>query len=408
MGSLYSFKQREKADGELFNPLEDFLTEILAACIRSLDGAMRSNFLNALCGGHFSKGELEILASDTVELKTQHIASTYGRPDMVLFAHGVPLCIFENKVAHSISEKYDERSGHMQSQLHKYCEWLVSERSAIHEQLTKDEETSARHTWFAKPQLIFISHFTQPPSDFGDDPSATSCKYYNLQRHNHSWSTVARALLACTNKLHERDYARTLSNNFLEFLKEQDMASEYPEHKSFAALELFLSEGAKLENLMDTMFDAVKHAANLKNNSAHYFEPDFEFGHYSKIHYVKECGIANGWTALRVGIWFPSSGNGWVGESIEDDMKMQGEDMGSFTDGPRIYLAFMNRDDDVFKKIKTRPDGWFRPTSDFMVFKELGSFTGDPVTRAENIVAWLKIEADKLRQFLIENNLTKF
>ena len=162
-GSLYSYKQREKADGELFNPLEDFLTEILAACIRSLDGATRSNFLNAICGGHFSKDDLEILASNTIELKTQHVASTYGRPDMVIFANDVPLCIFENKVAHSISEKHDERSGHMQTQLHKYSEWLVSERSAIREQWTKDEEILARPAWFEKPQLVFISHFTQPP-----------------------------------------------------------------------------------------------------------------------------------------------------------------------------------------------------------------------------------------------------
>lgn len=371
---LYRYRQRERK-----NNLEDWLTECLAATLRSLD---RNQWIRFLV--EFSRLEpnraAELVKSELPIVRTQvQAGAEFGIPDLVIFAGDEPFILFENKVAHRVTEDLDD-SGQIRNQLHRYAEWL-------HKRRLPDVGDTC---------LVFLTHITPPPEDFLS-PSHGHL-YHNVRRITSTWGHLGRLLRAIAQDEGQRSLACGLSRAFYKMLEDEQMANEFPTSTALASLEVFLAQGAEIENLLKAMWNEISGVAKSSNTSRERIESEFEFGRYSAWRYVNWIERVSTKTAfLMTGIWFPEIADTWPRESLE----------GLDPHGPQIFLCFGDDDYDVFKTVEGKPsDQWLRPYSDFLRMAPLHQFSGTPDQRASNILKWLAQEAKDLRTFLLKEELT--
>lgn len=372
---LYRYRQRANK-----NNLEDWLTECLAAVLRSLDQGQWRRFLTHLSGRPENYFDA-LLGDEPPEVTTQvQAGADYGIPDLVIWHRGSPIVLFENKVAHSVAVSETDE-GQEKNQLHRYAAWL-------HEGAAPDVGYS---------QLVFLTHLTRPPSDFETKFPEGRCPYFGIQRRASTWGALTRHLVAITDAEGNRALSSNLVSALYQMLEEQNMANEFPDTTAIAALQVFLAQGGAIENLLIRMWDEVHGAGSSSNMQREKTELEFEFGRYTAHRYANKIERVHTSTAfLMTGLWFPEINDGWTSEDL-DGFKPQ---------GPQVFLIFADDNDDVFAEIGDAPsEAWYRPSSDFLRLKSLHEFTGSPDERATQILQWLAAETKDLREFLLQERL---
>lgn len=371
---LYRYRQRENK-----NNLEDWFTECLAAAFRSLDQSQWFSLLVTSIG--LSEDEAELLLEPglpTVETQVQ-AGSDYGIPDLVIYSGNAAAIVFENKVAHGVAEAEVEEG--TRNQLHRYCEWLQKEAG----------DNGIK-------RLIFLTHLTRPPEDFGRTFAGDTCPYKMVDRRSQTWGELARHLLKITSDEGERALSYGLVSSLYNMLENENMANEFPGSTEFAALEVMLAQGGAIENLLKRMWSEVSGVGNSTKMSREVTDFEFEFGRYSVHRYVNRIPSPDTrYAFVMTGVWFPEVEAAW-----------EAGDLGGYkARGPQIFLLFGDDHDDMFEEIEGKPGpDWHRPASDFLKLTPLYDFTGSPDERAAKILEWLASAARELRPFLVEKRLT--
>lgn len=365
---LFAYRQRENKD-----PIEDWTTECLAATIRSLPSQVLAELLK-----EFTRADRDIsvaIDAGEIEVLTQYHAGKYGRPDMLIKFNGQPWILFENKVGHAVSER--ENEGVQIHQLRAYADWLKEH----------GEDCDMPRA------LVFITHLTPPPRDFTAEASASL--YHDFSRYHSTWGVVARKIEALTADLAEDHFAAGLSRAFSRYLKDQNMSNEFPDAVALSSAQLYVSQAASLENLVDRMWQEAAGIAACGKTASYRIKADPDYGTVNAHRYALSApNSSSGWSYIETGVWFPELDSWYDSEEIGRDLV-----------GPHVYVGFFNGDDDYFTMTKDAPEGFLRPASDFLAIESLSTFSADPDARGGEIVSWVAGKAAVLRPFLLERKI---
>lgn len=360
---LYAYRQRAMRD-----PLEDWLTECLAATLRSLPRDMLVSTLTALV--RRPKADINQLVSDHVlAITTQYVVPGIGRPDLVVLLDGSPWIVFENKIGHTVDDQLD-----------RYARWLAA----------RDDE---HLIWRC---LAFVTHFSAPPQHFGELDWAQRYGSRILPRTT-TWGRLARQLLSIVSSDRGDSLSRALVESFHAMLESKQMADDYPTSQAFASLELFIANGGAVQNLVERMWEQVCHAANSKNMAERRVEAWPNHGCYGAWRYVQKTskhGEPFSW--LETGVWFA------------DLARWRSAESGEPISGTNVYIFYGNDLVPAFNNIVGAPPGWFRPDGSFLCYTSLHEFPYGPDERATAVLAWSKQRAGELREFLLAQELVKF
>lgn len=370
---LFAYRQRENRD-----PVEDWLTECLAATMRALPGIKLAELLSWLSDPANQAHILAHVKSGKVVIETQYVTANAGRPDMVVAIGNTPWIVFENKVGHHVSGRVNE-DGSEGNQLRSYADWLKL----------------ASNGCDLRPGMVFVTHLTPPPEDFeGQYPTD---HYHGFSRRRLSWGQFARKLIELASDLDEHHHALALVGALQAYLEENDMSSEFPDAVAMASAQLYVSQGASVEYLVDRMWQEAKIIASCGNTASYGVVADPEYGTVRARRYaVSAPNSPSGWSYIETGVWFPELESWYVKEDIGRDLV-----------GPQIYVGFFNGDDNYFTMTDDYPDGFLRPDSDFIAIENLHVFSADPEMRGGEIVSWVAHKAIELRAFLLERKIVK-
>ncbi|NIJ63150.1 hypothetical protein FHR20_000081 [Sphingomonas leidyi] len=367
---LYAYRQREKR-----NPLEDWLTECLAATIRALPGKQKGALLTRLSGTRIDDPQ-RFSAAHRIEVITQYPAGEAGRPDMLILLDGQPWILFENKVSHGVSVHTDE-DGTQSHQLRRYAGWL-SDRG--------------KHCALA-PAIVFVTHITPPPEDFRKR-DATGL-YRGLFPTHTSWGALGREISKLVADLPQDHHASVLASAFLTFLEENNMSNEFPPSSAFAAAELYVTQAETLENLVDRMWHQVRSIASFGKTADYQLKALTDEGSVSAWRYVAPGPASPDRSSyLQTGIWYPEAGLWFDAEDIGRDLR-----------GAHAYLFFGNNSDGMFSAVTEELAGFVRPTSDFLAMKAIADFSSDPQSRGEEIISWIADRSRVLKTCLTAHQL---
>ena len=365
---LFAYRQRENKD-----PLEDWVTECLAATMRSLPADLLAKLLAEFIGSECHRAaEID---GTKVEIFTQYHAGKAGRPDMLVKYEGQPWIIFENKVGHAVSSR-DSEAGESH-QLRGYADWLK-------EQCVECEMPNA---------IVFITHLTPPPTDFVTEDGAAL--YHGFSRYPSTWGVLARKIASLVERLGEDHHAFRLSRAFMTYLESENMSNEFPNAVALSSAQLYVSQAASLENLVDRMWQEAKNIAACGKTASYRIKAEPDYGTVNAQRYALSApNSSSGWSYIETGVWFP-----------ELDSWYDSEDIGRDLVGPHIYVGFFNGDDDYFTMTDAAPEGFLRPASDFIAIESISAFSANPDLRGGEIVNWVAEKASLLRQFLLERKI---
>ncbi|MEE4209590.1 MAG: hypothetical protein V2I43_10020 [Parvularcula sp.] len=370
---LFAYRQRENKD-----PLEDWLTECLAATMRAFPGGKLAELLCWLSNATNEARILPHVESGKVAIETQYAAATAGRPDMVVTIGGVPWIVFENKVGHHVSGRVSEDGG-KSHQLRGYADWLkvASEGCDL------------------RPGMVFVTHLTPPPEDFEDGYPVDH--YHGFSRCRLSWGEFAKKLLELASELPTDHHASALAEALQAYLKENNMSSEFPDMTAFAAAQIYLAQAKRLEGLVDRMWTHARRVAGFGKTADYVLKPQTEYGTIAAWRYIAPTTKSQSRDSyIETGVWFSEMGD-WAEELAL---------LGNFR-GPQVYIGLFNGTDDYFSFVPGAPEGFFRANGDFVAMKAIADFAQEPQTRGQEIEAWTAERAKILRAFLQEQDLAK-
>lgn len=370
---LFAYRQRENRD-----PVEDWLTECLAATMRALPEVKLAQLLSWLSDPANEALILSHVKSGKVAIKTQYVTANAGRPDMVVTIGGIPWIVFENKVGHHLSERLSEEGGESH-QLRGYADWLKEACDGCE----------------LRPGIVFVTHLTPPPVDFKDDYPVDY--YHGFSRRRLSWGEFTRKLLQLSGDLDENHHALNLADALQAYLEDNNMSSDFPDAVALASAQLYVSQAASVEYLVDRMWQEAASIASCGKNASYRVVADPGYGTVNAQRYaVSAPNSPSGWSYIETGVWFP-----------ELDSWYSKEDIGRDLVGPHVYVGFFNGDDDYFTMTSDIPEGFLRPASDFLAIESLSTFSADPEMRGGEIVSWVANKARALRAFLLERKIVK-
>ena len=368
---LYAYRERENR-----SPLEDWLTECLAATIRALPDAPKAELLGYLADTKIADPP-SFFAEHKVDVRTQYVTADAGRPDLLVLLDDCPWILFENKVAHGVSVREDGQGGDVH-QLRRYGDWLIAHGGEC-----------------PLPRaLIFVTHITPPPSDFLDDRAETL--YPGLRRLHLAWGNLARLIAGLTTALSDDHHARVVADAFLACLEDQNMTHEFPASGAFAAAELYVSQAGSLEYLVDRMWDQVRNIVKFGSTVDYKLMAVPGELSISAWRYLSATSTSIGDCFIQTGIWFPEAGPWLASHELDRELK-----------GPQAFVYFGSDWTDAFADVTTQPEACLRPASEFLISKAIGEFAAEPQLRGEAIVAWAGQQARILIEFLKQQGVVK-
>lgn len=380
---LFKYRSREKREA-----MEDWLTECVAAILRALPSQQFATVVERLtgqdCRGTLANGSRLSIATQVV-IGTDETTSeeTAQRPDLIVSLGGHPWLLFENKVAHHVDPRCDREMKSL-SQLERYGEWLSK----------ADFDPPG-----VSKALVFVTHFTLPPSSFVATSSNKPC-YEGLSRIVSTWGALARLFDDATVGLEETNHVRALVDAYSTFLKENSMSDEYPGSQDIALLGLHLGASDRLDKLVDDMFARVDGMGEWNGNAC-WAHADVEYGRFNAYRYVH---LPRGWpndAYLAAGLWYPDAPNQLYRGEMDNERSKKGEP--PVSSAPKVFLQLAHEHDGMFKHDGLPGQDWSRPVSDFFVHRDFDSFHGDPAARAVAILAWMDEKVSELREFVRAN-----
>lgn len=366
---LYVYRSREKQER-----LEDFLTESIAAILRSLPAACGASALAGLTGQNEAM-IAEIWPRLNIETQRPIAREDEGwqKPDLIISIGAEPWLLFENKVAHSIDVGRSKK-GDIETQLHRYARWL------------RANPLTAQGL---EQSLIFITHHTEVPADFLQS-NETHPAYGELIRRTSSWGHFGRILDRTTRTLSPELHARVLVSAYREFLKEHRMEHDYPEDRDFAALAGFVERYDSWVKLDSEMIGRIAHVANLVK-STYRSQFDAESGSFYSKRYLVASDRWDNCTYISTGFWFPDRTEEWRSEGMQED-----PDIGP---GPKVFIVLGNDQNELGGLEGTPGEEWLRD-DDIWAWQDVTAFAGDGTMRATAILAWIDQRVVDLKVFL--------
>jgi hypothetical protein len=371
---LYRYREREKKENQ-----EDWLTECLAAVLRALPDDLLAIVLHRLTRQPLEailrvSGHIGVETQKTIERGADGRSQ---RPDLVISIGKSPWLLFENKVFHSVAREEGE-GGDVETQLHRYGKWLQGQEFRVAGLV---------------PSLVFVTYGSATPADFVDRQSLHAA-YSGLGRYCSTWGQLGRLLGAATADLDETLHARALVSGYNHYLENHGMADDYPEYSDLAGLGMFVEKAGLFKKLVDDMFARVGAFAPFNGRTV-WAHPMSETGCYVAYRYLAARDIYDKETFILIGIWFPERGDGWCRRAIEEEAGI------AISPAPKIIIQLGNDEEHALKRIEGLPgEGWYRPLSEFVTFRDFASFPGDATERANAIFAWLDVELAKLKRHL--------
>lgn len=368
---LYRFREREKKQNQ-----EDWLTECLAAVLRALPAELLVTVLHRLTR---QPREAILAVADQLVVETQKTIErgTDGgrqRPDLLVSIGKTPWLLFENKVFHSIARE-EKEEGEVETQLHRYGNWLREQEFEVAGLV---------------PSLAFVTFGSAVPADFVDRHGGHPA-YEGLCRYCSTWGQLGRLLEQATAHLDEALHARALVSGYNNYLEFHGMADDYPDYSDLAALGMFVEKADVFSKLVDDMLGRFQMFAPF-NGRAVWAHADSEIGCFTAYRYLAARPSYDQATFIATGLWFPEKGDGWCRGDIEEATGI------AISPAPKVYIQFANNEDHGLKVLGGVPgEGWHRPLSDFVTFRDFASFPGDATERANAIFAWLDVELAKLK-----------
>ena len=375
---LFKYRSRDKREA-----MEDWLTECVAAVLRVLPRPALVAVFEMLIGKDCKvllDEKLTIDIATQVPIDSSRPGAARQRPDMLLRVQGEPWVLFENKVAHHVANRI-ETDGSVTSQMDRYADWLAAQPLGV-DGLTKS--------------LVFVTHQTAIPVGFLElNPNRAS--YRELTRHASTWGHLARIFEHVGNEFGTTSHAHAMIAAYTTFLKEHEMADEYPTTKDIALLSLQLGATDRLEKLVNDMFQRIQGVGRWNGNTS-WAHADVEFGRFNADRWLH---LPKGWPTdcyVNTGLWFPDSPDQKYRVLMDEELGER--DLRAVSSAPKVFLQLAHGEDDMFP-IGGRPgDQWLRPATDFFVFCDYESFLGDPATRAAEIMQWLDERVADLAQFV--------
>ena len=318
------FNEGEKADRD---PLEDWLTECLATCLRALAKQSKSDLvplLSHLSGLKENQIVRKILSADLLFL-TQQVCDDKTRPDLVIYVNRKPWIVVENKVSHKATL----------SQLICYAEWLKAQ---------VDDYAGA---------IAFITHHTRAPDGFHSQHQS----FKGLGTRVTSWGAVSKILLKATENHPSNTISKELAISFNSQLEDLNLSSNYPSSKSLSAADVFMNLGAGIEVLSNDLLKEAACIGDFSKQPTQDARPYFHTGLYYAVRWAKNVRGDQG-AYVATGFWFPGSGTygaDWeehLGEAISDTVK--------------IFVTIES--EDLMEMVQDAPPLWRRNESEFLAF----------------------------------------
>ncbi|MEL7687635.1 hypothetical protein AAG596_09705 [Citromicrobium bathyomarinum] len=367
---LFAYRPRIREGGaQDRSPLEDWLTECLAASLRALVQASLTAGSEALAtlSGAPSDAICAAIRTHGLVIQTQHHAGVDGRPDMVFWLGDWPWLVVENKVDHTASL----------SQLAGYARW-----QADHE---PRKSASIRADTGLQPAIVFITHITRAPEGFVSGTAA----FADVKVVATRWPRVAKLLSEKSTGLCSDSFALRLAQAFHCFLKDQHMANEYPTTRAVSAAELFMEEGAQLVELADHMLAQGECIGNFYRQTTTWARPRYSHGLFYAERPAND--IVKGYSGnFATGFWFPEIGS--YGADIRRNFPKE-----TISDAVKVFVTVEG--EALVAATDSAPPGWLRDGDEFLAFADFASFNGTPDERGQEILEWTKRRCEAFRDW---------
>lgn len=361
--ALYAYRPRiREGDKQHREPLEDWLTECLAACIRAtlVAGIDTASEVLATLSESPSASVAKALRQYELRIETQVVAGSEGRPDMVFRLGDWPWIIVENKVNHVATFE----------QLAKYERW----------QLQNAGKTGP--VAGLRPTLLFVTQNTLPPEQIrnGSQP------FNSVRSVTNKWSRISKVLCAVTKALSPDSHARALADGFREFLEEKHMANEYPSTSAIAAAELFLQNGGDVISLADEMLFRAEALGNFFKMTTYAARPFPAEGLIYASRWANTI-IGDHGGMVYTGLFFPAIG------SYRGDLQ---ERLGiEISDFAKVFVSIEGQG--LMAQKDDAPTGWLRDAEEFVIFKDFAAFEGSSDERGLEILKWTETVCSEFR-----------
>jgi hypothetical protein len=353
------FRENEKQDR---TPLEDWLTECLAGCLRSLfmhEPSLALSVLSSLTGRPADLLTTEREDGGRPSVVTQLRCDDGRRPDLVVLLGEKPWIVVESKVEHTATLE----------QLAGYAEWM------------RDASKGAPFL----TTLVYLTHATPCPAGFIDTDPAFAHTHLARRR----WAGIARSLVSACEPLAEHHESRSLSSAFLHQLEDLNMSNEYPSSKTMAASQMFMLFGLELELLVNSLLDDVIAIGDFSHQKYTPAKPEFSQGLYTAGRWAKSVR-GNIGAQVWVGIWFPETGSYRI--DVEREMKIE------VSEAPKIFVTVDS--EALLAAAPGCPEGWHRDDEEFLAFSDYDDFGDDPSERANSAKAWTRDRIAHLKEHL--------
>ncbi len=167
------------------------------------------------------------------------------------------------------------------------------------------------------------------------------------------------------------------------------MATEYPDNRTLASAQIFMSVGQQIDDLVNEMLIDAAPVGNFHGMTTYKAHPHFRTGLYRATRWAK-VGPSDLEAAVMVGFWFPE-----IGSFARDASKSMKVEISRET---KVFISVES--DQLMKDIAGTPSGWHRDDDEFLAFADYSKFAGAPEDQALSVRKWIRERAEGLADFL--------
>lgn len=231
MQGLYSrlFVYRSRADRQ---PLEDFLTEVLADILTRMP---RNSVIDLLewCFRDARRGlDWKCLSGSALRWDTQ-VAIAGGIADLVLYCDGRPTLVIENKTWSGFRDH--GTPGRPANQMTTYCEWLCGAAGK------------------SPCGALLVTGTSEAPEGYHEEGD-----YAVEARAQVTWASLGRWFSSRLVETQERETWRDLAAELVDFIRERSLSSEIFTQADLAALTLALPAMDRWEATFTSMWSSCE------------------------------------------------------------------------------------------------------------------------------------------------------